>query len=71
MWFELPPRMRMLPAETPVQLRESQQLRLGRLYPRSSYKEGTQTVLVPKPTTARILLIVLLVGSVVGLKAVS
>ena len=38
----------------PVQLRESQQLRLGRLYPRSSYKEGTQTVLVPKPTTARI-----------------
>ncbi len=38
----------------PVQLRESQQLRLGRLYPRSSYKEGTQTVLVPKPMTARI-----------------
>ena len=38
----------------PVQLRESQQLRLARLYPKSSYKEGTQTVLVPKPTTARI-----------------
>ena len=38
----------------PVQLRESQQLRLARLYPKSSYKEGTRTVLVPKPTTARI-----------------
>ena len=38
----------------PAQLRESQQLRLARLYPKSSYKEGAQTVLVPKPTTARI-----------------
>lgn len=38
----------------PAQLRESQQLRLARLYPKSSYKEGTQTVLVPKPMTARI-----------------
>ncbi|GAA3605993.1 transcription-repair coupling factor [Marihabitans asiaticum] len=38
----------------PVTLRESQQLRLSRVYPRSLYKEGTQTVLVPKPTTARI-----------------
>ncbi len=38
----------------PARLRESQELRLARLYPRSSYKEGTQTVLVPKPTTARI-----------------
>ena len=38
----------------PAQLKESQQLRLARLYPKSSYKEGTQTVLVPKPMTARI-----------------
>ena len=38
----------------PAQLKESQQLRLSRLYPRSSYKEGTQTVLVPKPMTARV-----------------
>ncbi|WP_435200104.1 transcription-repair coupling factor [Janibacter sp. GS2] len=38
----------------PAQLKESQQLRLSRLYPRSTYKEGTQTVLVPKPMTARI-----------------
>ncbi|QBF45171.1 transcription-repair coupling factor [Janibacter limosus] len=38
----------------PAQLRESKQLRLSRLYPRSSYKEGTGTVLVPKPMTARI-----------------
>ena len=38
----------------PVRLKESQQLRLSRLYPRSSYKEGTQTVLVPKPMTARV-----------------
>ena len=38
----------------PARLKESQQLRLSRLYPKSSYKEGTQTVLVPKPMTARI-----------------
>lgn len=38
----------------PVQLKESQQLRLARVYPKSLYKEGTGTVLVPKPTTARI-----------------
>ncbi|MGO1165932.1 MAG: transcription-repair coupling factor [Janibacter sp.] len=38
----------------PAQLKESQQLRLSRLYPKSSYKEGTQTVLVPKPMTARV-----------------
>ena len=38
----------------PAQLRESQQLRLARLYPKSTYKEGTQTLLVPKPMTARI-----------------
>lgn len=38
----------------PVRLRESQQLRLARVYPKSLYKEGTGTVLVPRPTTARI-----------------
>lgn len=38
----------------PVQLRESQQMRLARVYPRSLYKEGTGTVLVPRPTTAKI-----------------
>ena len=38
----------------PVQLKESQQLRLARVYPKSLYKEGTGTVLVPRPTTARI-----------------
>ncbi|MBM6547106.1 transcription-repair coupling factor [Janibacter sp. YIM B02568] len=38
----------------PVRLRESQQLRLARVYPKSLYKEGTGTVLVPKPMTARI-----------------
>ena len=38
----------------PVSLKESQQLRLQRLYPRSLYKEGTSTVLVPRPTTAKV-----------------
>ncbi|HET7304424.1 MAG TPA: transcription-repair coupling factor [Segeticoccus sp.] len=38
----------------PVELRESQQLRLQRLYPKSLVKDATRTVLVPKPTTARI-----------------
>ena len=36
----------------PARLRESQQLRLARLYPKSNYKEGTGAVLVPKPMTA-------------------
>ena len=40
--------------DAPVRLRESQQLRLARVYPKSLYKEGTGTVLVPRPTTARI-----------------
>ncbi|MES4900837.1 MULTISPECIES: transcription-repair coupling factor [unclassified Streptomyces] len=38
----------------PVELRESQELRLGRLYPRSVVKPATKQVLVPRPTTARI-----------------
>ncbi|MDH6112481.1 transcription-repair coupling factor (superfamily II helicase) [Kitasatospora sp. MAP12-15] len=38
----------------PVDLRESQQLRLNRLYPRSQVKGATQQVLVPRPSTARI-----------------
>ncbi|HEY6742084.1 MAG TPA: transcription-repair coupling factor [Lapillicoccus sp.] len=38
----------------PVQLRESQQLRLKRLYPGSIIKEALGTVLVPQPTTARV-----------------
>ncbi|WP_327068540.1 transcription-repair coupling factor [Kitasatospora sp. NBC_01302] len=38
----------------PVELRESQQLRLNRLYPRSQVKAATSQVLVPRPTTARI-----------------
>ncbi|GAA3742234.1 transcription-repair coupling factor [Salinactinospora qingdaonensis] len=33
----------------PVELRESQQLRLRRLYPKSVLKEATQTLLVPAP----------------------
>jgi len=37
-----------------VQLRESQQLRLKRLYPGSIVKEALGTVLVPQPTTARV-----------------
>jgi transcription-repair coupling factor (superfamily II helicase) len=36
----------------PVELRESQQLRLQRLYPRSVVKQALGTVLVPKPMTA-------------------
>ena len=35
-------------------LRESQQMRLQRLYPRSLVKAVTETVLVPKPMTARV-----------------
>ncbi len=38
----------------PVELRESQSLRLMRLYPRSVVKAPTRTILVPKPMTARI-----------------
>ncbi len=38
----------------PVELRESQVLRLQRLYPRSVVKGQLRTILVPKPTTARI-----------------
>ncbi|SEQ57110.1 transcription-repair coupling factor [Streptomyces radiopugnans] len=38
----------------PVELRESQELRLKRLYPRSVVKAAAGQVLVPRPTTARI-----------------
>jgi transcription-repair coupling factor (superfamily II helicase) len=37
---------------SPVSLRESQQLRLQRLYPRSIVKGPARTILVPRPTTA-------------------
>ncbi|MFR9724792.1 transcription-repair coupling factor [Streptomyces sp. MS19] len=39
---------------SPVDLRESQELRLNRVYPGSVVKRSTQQVLVPRPTTARI-----------------
>ncbi|SDQ48512.1 transcription-repair coupling factor [Thermostaphylospora chromogena] len=35
----------------PVQLKESQQVRLQRLYPKAIYKQATQTLLVPVPKT--------------------
>jgi transcription-repair coupling factor (superfamily II helicase) len=38
----------------PLDLRESQTMRLQRLYPRSVVKPQTSTVLVPRPMTARI-----------------
>jgi transcription-repair coupling factor (superfamily II helicase) len=38
----------------PVTLRESQQLRLQRLYPKSLVKAAANTILVPRPTTARV-----------------
>jgi transcription-repair coupling factor (superfamily II helicase) len=38
----------------PLELRESQTVRLQRLYPGSLVKAATSTVLVPAPTTARI-----------------
>ena len=38
----------------PVTLRESQELRLERLYPKTLVKEAVRTVLVPRPMTARI-----------------
>ena len=37
---------------TGVELRESQQLRLQRLYPRSIVKASIRTILVPRPRTA-------------------
>jgi transcription-repair coupling factor (superfamily II helicase) len=39
---------------TPLELRESQALRLARLYPGSVVKAATKTVLVTAPTTARV-----------------
>jgi transcription-repair coupling factor (superfamily II helicase) len=38
----------------PVELRESQQLRLNRLHPGSIVKPAVRTILVPKPSTARV-----------------
>jgi transcription-repair coupling factor (superfamily II helicase) len=38
----------------PLELRESQALRLERCYPRSVVKSATRSVLVPRPATARI-----------------
>ncbi|WP_274915320.1 transcription-repair coupling factor [Streptomyces sp. WZ-12] len=38
----------------PVELRESQELRLKRLHPRTVLKPATRHVLVPRPTTGRI-----------------
>ncbi|MFF4651256.1 transcription-repair coupling factor [Streptomyces sp. NPDC001380] len=38
----------------PVELRESQELRLNRLYPRSLVKGAARQLLVPRPTTGRI-----------------
>jgi len=38
----------------PVDLPESGQLRLQRLYPKSLVKDATHTILVPKPMTARV-----------------
>lgn len=38
----------------PVELRESAQLRLQRLYPKSLVKDAVRTILVPKPMTARV-----------------
>jgi transcription-repair coupling factor (superfamily II helicase) len=39
---------------SPIELRESQELRLKRLYPRSLIKAAARQVLVPRPSTARI-----------------
>ncbi|WP_127360056.1 transcription-repair coupling factor [Actinacidiphila soli] len=39
---------------SPVEPRESQELRLSRLYPRTVIKRATKQVLVPRPATARI-----------------
>jgi transcription-repair coupling factor (superfamily II helicase) len=38
----------------PVSLRESQQLRLQRLYPGALVKSAVRTILVPRPSTARV-----------------
>jgi transcription-repair coupling factor (superfamily II helicase) len=38
----------------PVDLRESQELRLQRLYPKTLVKPAVRTILVPRPTTARV-----------------
>jgi transcription-repair coupling factor (superfamily II helicase) len=38
----------------PVDLRESQQMRLQRLYPGSLVKQAVRTILVPTPSTARV-----------------
>ncbi|MFG2843176.1 transcription-repair coupling factor [Kitasatospora sp. NPDC048296] len=38
----------------PVELRESQELRLNRLYPRSQVKAAARQLLVPRPSTGRI-----------------
>ena len=38
----------------PVKLRESQEMRLMRLYPKTLVKAATDTMLVPKPMTARV-----------------
>jgi transcription-repair coupling factor (superfamily II helicase) len=38
----------------PVELRESQELRLQRLYPRSQVKASTKLLLVPRPSSGRI-----------------
>ncbi|MGA4879240.1 transcription-repair coupling factor [Streptomyces lydicamycinicus] len=38
----------------PVELRESQELRLKRLHPRTVLKPATQQILVPRPTTGKI-----------------
>jgi transcription-repair coupling factor (superfamily II helicase) len=38
---------------SPLPLRDSQVLRLQRLYPRSVVKQAVDTVLVPRPSTAR------------------
>ncbi|MEU1537709.1 transcription-repair coupling factor [Actinacidiphila glaucinigra] len=39
---------------SPVELRESQELRLNRLYPRTVVKRAARQILVPRPATARI-----------------
>ncbi|MFE3941335.1 transcription-repair coupling factor [Streptomyces sp. NPDC059118] len=38
----------------PVELRESQELRLKRLYPRTVIKHAVHQILVPRPTTAKV-----------------
>ena len=38
----------------PVELAESRQLRLNRLYPGTLIKPATRTIMVPRPTTARV-----------------